>query len=443
MQGKLSKLERLAGDRRMQKAFAVLMGLLFIYPFAETAAQGLLAQGHWPKITAEVLLALGCGAACGRIMRGERVRRRTAALVGTIFAGLMVGTLTYQYIFISGKFTVWQTWFAAAWVLGMTALPACGFLLTERPLPSSLRPAILGTGLGAYFACALLFGLLCPVKEVQARLGILGGAYIVLAILALNRLAIGHAAGENAAIPRYILRAGRLMLIPLLIMGLVVMTLPLWQQGLWHLTELIGQGIGAAIGFIRYLIGLTLPAVDDEPGEGLEVEFEPGMAPEWLIRLLQIISGVLFVAVACLAVYGLYRLVYRWILGRKEKKDRRQWVEETGFTDEEEVLEREPRRRRRRRLYTAAPQKIWEDCQDDAQRLRLAYGHVKRRLAKDPAQGYLAAATPSEVARKARIEQVTKEELDLLAQGYNLARYSPHAAGRAQVEAAQRIYKRL
>ena len=49
MQGKLSKLERLAGDRRMQKAFAVLMGLLFIYPFAETAAQGLLAQGHLPK----------------------------------------------------------------------------------------------------------------------------------------------------------------------------------------------------------------------------------------------------------------------------------------------------------------------------------------------------------------------------------------------------------
>lgn len=416
MKGRFSKLERLAGDRRMQKAFAVLMGLLFIYPFAETAAQGLLAQGHWPKITAEVLLALGCGAACGRIMRGERVRRRTAALVGTIFAGLMVGTLTYQYIFISGKFTVWQTWFAAAWVLGMTALPACGFLLTERPLPSSLRPAILGTGLGAY---------------------------IVLAILALNRLAIGHAAGENAAIPRYILRAGRLMLIPLLILGLAVMTLPLWQEGLWRLTELIGQGIGAAIGFIRYLIGLTLPAVDDEPGEGLEVEFEPGMAPEWLIRLLQIISGVLFVAVACLAVYGLYRLVYRWILGRKEKKDRRQWVEETGFTDEEEVLDREPRRRRRRRRYTAAPQKIWEDYQDDAQRLRLAYGHVKRRLAKDPAQGYLAAATPSEVARKARIEQVTKEELDLLAQGYNLARYSPHAAGRAQVEAAKRIYKRL
>ena len=224
MKGRFSKLERLAGDRRMQKAFAVLMGLLFIYPFAETAAQGLLAQGHWPKITAEVLLALGCGAACGRIMRGERVRRRTAALVGTIFAGLMVGTLTYQYIFISGKFTVWQTWFAAAWVLGMTALPACGFLLTERPLPSSLRPAILGTGLGAY---------------------------IVLAILALNRLAIGHAAGENAAIPRYILRAGRLMLIPLLILGLAVMTLPLWQEGIWRLTELIGQGIGAAIGFIR------------------------------------------------------------------------------------------------------------------------------------------------------------------------------------------------
>ena len=86
---------------------------------------------------------------------------------------------------------------------------------------------------------------------------------------------------------------------------------------------------------------------------------------------------------------------------------------------------------------------MWEDCQDDAQRLRLAYERVKRRLAKDPAQGYLAAATPSEVARKARIEQVTKEELDLLAQGYNLARYSPHAAGRAQVEAARRIYTRL
>ena len=64
----------------------------------------------------------------------------------------------------------------------------------------------------------------------------------------------------------------------------------------------------------------------------------PAPCPEWLIRLLQIISGVLFVAVACLAVYGLYRLVYRWILGRKEKKDRRQWVEETGFTDFEMKL---------------------------------------------------------------------------------------------------------
>ena len=34
-----------------------------------------LLYTSWPKITAEVLLALGCGAACGRIMRGERVRR--------------------------------------------------------------------------------------------------------------------------------------------------------------------------------------------------------------------------------------------------------------------------------------------------------------------------------------------------------------------------------
>lgn len=420
----------LCARKGVRRAMQIGMGILMLYPVCEAALQGFLAGGTCIPGTAMLLGLLLLG-----VLAGLGTRKAKTGVAVLVLLALVAGS------FLVAFFPWMGVQLQTVWMVAAPVAAAAGFFVARMDIPSTLDVRLLPVGFGLYLVVALVFGWLFPMPGAGERLGAFGSVYVVIAVLMINATSVREAGAGNA--PRSVRRGGRMMVIPVIILALLMMNGPLVGRGLQGFLWMIAQVVGAFVAGLGWIMSLFAQNTPEglTPAAPESLELEPTVeTPQWLQIVMWVVAALIVAFILFMAVRWLIRALRR-LMERTAPSGR--YSQGEGYVDEEEDIVQAKRRGWFSRLLHRMRRKGWKDCADDTERVRLAYRRVLDHLVEQEAQNPLTLLTPNELAGQAQLRRVPKDTLQVLAEGYNLARYSRRPPEDAQVEAARKVYGQL
>lgn len=324
---------------------------------------------------AYVLLAWLC------LLVPGRWRLFAAGMGSAVLAGLAAALLPLR-----------QEWTLLLLPIGYAALlfavlPAAGW-----PSAKELPPAWPVGGLAAHVLAQLICdhavrsgsALYRPVRPLLLVSFLL---FIVLVLLAVNRLSLESAAQSRVQVPVRMRRQNILLTLGLLLAAILLAAVPAIGAFLARLWELLAGGIRAAAAFLAGLLAGQSPAGSGGGEGGFSAALGPPETTEpalWVV-VLEKICYVLALAVAAVLLYLLLRKLIKVLygllrqlwqqLGRFGSAASRDYEDEITDTRDGAQYERKPLGKRIRNAFARTD----ESKLSPAERVRWRYRRLRRR----------------------------------------------------------------
>ena len=288
-----------------------------------------------------------------------------------------------------------------------------------------------------------------PQEGALVTLAVIGAVWLVVALFLLNRYSLRQAARADAQqdVPAGARRAGLAGTLALMALAFLLASIGPIARAISTLFDSIGGSVAAFVSWLLKTLfsSSSKPAPDTTPtptGGMEQIPMDGANAPAWFQILMTVLSYVIALAILCLIVYGLSKLLPRvwkdissrlrtvFATWRDDAQDYRDRAESLmtlrqALGDARKQIDRIARRfRRKPRL---------EDFPTNGERVRFLFREfllgLKQR-GKQPRPG----DTPGEIAASGRAPGS-----DDLADAYNLTRYALQEPGDDAVERARRF----